>query len=63
MSFLLDTHVLLWAAGTPGCLPVEVRRIIEDPSEEMVFSVASVWEVAMKSSVERLDFQIDPRLF
>lgn len=63
MSFLLDTHVLLWAAGTPDRLPAKVRRMIEDPTEEMVFSAASIWEVAIKISMGRLDFQTDPRLF
>ena len=62
MSLLLDTHVLLWAAATPDRLPAEGRGLIEDPAEEIVFSAASIWEVAIKSGLGRADFRVDPRL-
>lgn len=39
MSFLLDTHVLLWAASTPERLPADVRMLIENRETELVFSV------------------------
>lgn len=62
MSVLLDTHVLLWAAGAPHRLPDEVRSLIEDPATEVVFSAASLWEVAIKSGLGRRDFAVDPRV-
>ena len=62
MSFLLDTHVLLWAASTPERLPADVRTLIENPETELVFSAASLWEVAIKSGLGRADFSVDPRL-
>ena len=62
MSFLLDTHVLLWAAATPGRLAPEVHRLIEGATEEPVFSAASIWEVAIKNGLGRADFHVDPRL-
>ncbi|MCY4535675.1 MAG: type II toxin-antitoxin system VapC family toxin [Bryobacterales bacterium] len=62
MRFLLDTHILLWAAGMPERLSDEVRDLIEDPGTELVFSAASVWEVAIKSSLGRKDFRADPSL-
>ncbi len=62
MSFLLDTHILLWAAGMPERLPDDARALIEDPSSELYFSAASLWEVAIKNGLGRADFNVDPRL-
>lgn len=62
MSFILDTHILLWAAGMPERLPADTRAIIEDPSSELYFSAASLWEVAIKNGLGRADFKVDPRL-
>lgn len=62
MSLLLDTHVLLWAAATPDRLTPEVHRMIEDMSEQLVYSAASIWEVAIKGGLGRADFRVDPRL-
>ena len=62
MRLLLDTHLLLWAAGAPGKLPAAARRLIGDRANELWFSVASLWEVAIKRSLGRDDFRVDPRL-
>ncbi len=62
MSLLLDTHVLLWAAGDPDRLPARERRLIEDMGTDLFFSAASIWEVAIKSGLGRPDFKVDPRL-
>ena len=62
MSFLLDTHVLLWAAGAPERLPADIRQLVEDPATELIFSAASLWEVAIKNSLARADFNVDVRL-
>ncbi len=62
MRLLLDTHLLLWAAGAPGKLPAVARKLIGDPGNELWFSVASLWEVAIKRSLGRADFRADPRL-
>ena len=62
MSFLLDTHLLLWAAGLPDRLPDVARTLLEDPGSEPVFSAASLWEVAIKNGLGRPDFRVDPRL-
>jgi PIN domain nuclease of toxin-antitoxin system len=59
---LLDTHLLLWAAGPSPRLSVEARRLIDDPDNELVFSVVTLWEVAIKSARGRDDFQVDARL-
>lgn len=62
MKLLLDTHVLLWAAGEPHRLSAEARLLLEDPASELLFSAVSLWEVAIKSGLGRADFQVDARL-
>jgi PIN domain nuclease of toxin-antitoxin system len=62
MKLLLDTHVLLWAAGQPDRLPAAARALLDDPRNEPVFSSASLWEIAIKSGLGRDDFHVDARL-
>ena len=62
MSFLLDTHVLLWVAGAPDRLPADTRLLVENPATELVFSAASLWEIAIKNSLARADFNVDAHL-
>ena len=63
MKLLLDTHLLLWAAGKPGRLSADARRLMKDAANELVFSAASLWEIVIKRGLGRDDFQVDPRLF
>jgi PIN domain nuclease of toxin-antitoxin system len=56
MRMLLDTHVLLWALGEPAKLPPAARRSIVDPGNEVLFSAASIWEIAIKAQLGRADF-------
>ena len=60
--FLLDTHLLLWSAGGMAALPAEAAALIDDPGNELLFSPASLWEIAIKSALGREDFTIDARL-
>jgi PIN domain nuclease of toxin-antitoxin system len=62
MKLLLDTHLLLWAAGEPRRLSKQARRLIDNPDNELLFSAASLWEVAMKRGLGREDFKVDARL-
>ncbi len=62
MKLLLDTHLLLWAAGEPGRLSKQARTLIDNPANEILFSAASLWEVATKRGLGRDDFKVDPRL-
>ena len=63
MKLLLDTHLLLWAAGKPNRLTPTARKLIDSPSNELLFSAASVWEVAIKArTFGRSDDEADPRL-
>jgi PIN domain nuclease of toxin-antitoxin system len=62
MKVLLDTHLLLRAAGNPALLSPEARSIIEAPGTGLFFSAASLWEIVIKSSLGRADFKVDARL-
>src|SRR5205807_9642367 len=62
MKLLLDTHLLLWAAGEPKRLSKRARTLIDNPDNELLFSAASLWEVAIKRGLGRDDFQVDARL-
>nr|VFJ69120.1 MAG: PIN domain nuclease, a component of toxin-antitoxin system (PIN domain) [Candidatus Kentron sp. DK] len=62
MKLLPDTHLLLWAAGAPGKLSRQALDLIEDEENTLLFSPASIWEVVIKSSLGRADFQVDATL-
>lgn len=62
MKILLDTHLLLWAAGEPEKLPPAALAEIENADNDLLFSAASLWEVAIKRGLGRADFTVDPRL-
>jgi PIN domain nuclease of toxin-antitoxin system len=62
MKLLLDTHLLLWAAGKPDRLSTAARRLIKDADNELMFSAASFWEIVIKRGLGRDDFQVDPRV-
>lgn len=59
MKLLLDTHLLLWAAGQSKQLPRAAVNLIDDPQNILYFSAASIWEISIKNSLEREDFQVD----
>lgn len=60
MRLLLDTHLLLWALAEPEKLGAAVLGLIEDPENEVLFSAASIWEVAIKAGLGRADFAVRP---
>jgi PIN domain nuclease of toxin-antitoxin system len=51
MKVLLDTHILLWALSNDPKLPPQAREMIENPSNEIFFSLLSLWEVQIKHSL------------
>jgi len=61
VNFLLDTHLILWAATNPHRLSEDARRIVLDSANELFYSAASLWEIAIKRGLGRSDFQVDPR--
>jgi len=59
MKLLLDTHILLWAAQNSPRLSQQARELISDPTHTLLFSVASLWEIIIKSSLQRDDFVVN----
>ncbi len=55
MKLLLDTHIALWALSEPERLPGHVVALLRDFNNEVLVSVVSVWEVAIKHSIIRPD--------
>jgi PIN domain nuclease of toxin-antitoxin system len=62
VKLLLDTHLLLSAAGQPELLSQEARDLLDDPTNDPLFSAANLWEVAIKHALRRDDFRVNPRL-
>jgi len=58
VKILLDTHLLLWAAGFPELLSAPAMKLMRDPKNELIFSVSSIWEVAIKHGRGRIDFKV-----
>jgi PIN domain nuclease of toxin-antitoxin system len=62
MKLLLDTHLLLWAAGQPDRLPKAARTLLKASENELFFSAANLWEVVIKRALGREDFKADARV-
>ena len=62
MKLLLDSQILLRAAGQPARLPAAARRQLESPDNELLFSAASIWEITIKNALGREDFRVEPRV-
>jgi PIN domain nuclease of toxin-antitoxin system len=60
MRVLVDTHVLHWAAAEPERLPPSFRERLESPESEVLFSAASIWELAIKMQIGRLALAVAP---
>ncbi|WP_219905120.1 PIN domain-containing protein [Pseudothauera lacus] len=57
---LLDTSILLAALIAPERLPAAVRTDLESPANSILFSAESIWEIAIKRSLQRDDFDFEP---
>lgn len=59
-GLLVDTHLLLWWASMPEQLPAAAKTQLESYERPLVFSVVSLWVVAIKASLGRGDLQVNP---
>jgi len=59
MKLLLDTHILLWAARNESRLSYQALSLIENPDNDLLYSVASLWEIVIKNSLGRADFYVN----
>lgn len=60
MKLLLDTHIILWAAGQPERLSESASTMLTAPENALFFSAASIWEIVIKRGLGREDFKVDP---
>jgi PIN domain nuclease of toxin-antitoxin system len=60
VKILLDTHAFLWFIAGDSQLDVYARQLIEEPGNERYLSVATVWEITIKSSLGRLTIPTPP---
>lgn len=60
MTYLLDTHLLLWVTGAQDRLSSQARTLLSDLDVAPVFSTASIWEVVIKKALGRKDFSVEP---
>jgi PIN domain nuclease of toxin-antitoxin system len=60
MKVLLDTHILIWALAEPARISENGRLALEDPQNEILFSAASIWEIALKKRIGRINFGFAP---
>ncbi len=63
MKFLLDTHIALWAISDSKRLSEDVRVLLQDKENMVCFSIASVWEVAIKRKIRPAQMPMDEEVF
>lgn len=54
MKLILDTHVFIWWDSDPGRLSARALSLCEDPGNQLYLSVASLWEIQIKSQLGKL---------
>jgi PIN domain nuclease of toxin-antitoxin system len=54
VKYLLDTHVFLWWITDSPRIPENIRKVIEDKNSELFLSAASIWEMMIKSKLNKL---------
>lgn len=59
MNLLLDTHAFIWFLNGDTQLPPSIKNLISDTSNRCLLSIASIWEIAIKSSLKKLELQGD----
>ena len=59
MRLLLDTHALLWWLADDTRLGAQARRLLSDPTHDVLVSAVSLWEIVVKQRVGKLEADID----
>ena len=57
MKYLIDTHILIWLAISPDEISDNILEIMENSSNDLYVSTVSLWEIAIKLSIKKLDLQ------
>ncbi|MCL2513674.1 MAG: type II toxin-antitoxin system VapC family toxin [Oscillospiraceae bacterium] len=58
MNYLLDTHAIIWYFEDSAELPIKITELIDDPDNKIYISSVSLWEIAIKMSIGKLDLNI-----
>jgi len=58
MNYLLDTHALIWYFEDSTNMPVRIAKLIDNPAHHKFICVASLWEIAIKSNIGKLDMRL-----
>lgn len=58
MRYLLDTHTLLWLDAQPDNLSTQAAHIMAAPTNQLFVSLASIWEIQIKSQLGKLDLRV-----
>lgn len=54
MRILIDTQAFIWFVENDNQLPLKIKKLLEDPSNAIIISIASLWEMAIKISLDKL---------
>jgi PIN domain nuclease of toxin-antitoxin system len=60
MRILLDTNLLIWSVAKPEKLDEDLADMLRDGDNDVFYSAVSIWEIAIKRSLNRADFRINP---
>ena len=55
MTYLLDTQVVIWVLENNPQLPKSIKKIIDDPEHNIFITIVSLWEIAIKRSIGKLE--------
>ena len=59
MSYVLDTHIVIWLANDPNRINDSVKDILQDIDLDIYFSAVNLWEIVIKNQLNKSDFRID----
>ncbi len=63
MNILIDTNIFLWLFGFSSRISADVESLLKNKNNEIYFSAASVWEIAIKYSSGKLQLPDKPEIF
>ena len=61
MKILLDTHIFIWWDRDPSLLSATAKAFCDDPENTLVLSIASVWEMQIKSQIGKMELRLPLR--
>jgi PIN domain nuclease of toxin-antitoxin system len=63
MNYLLDTHAFIWLSNEPDTLSKQAKEIIENKENKLLLSMASLWEMQIKTQLGKLELKPDMKHF